>query len=180
MDVYQILRSEYFFQKCVGRFNLMATFFTFYHFCKKTYKKTYQFYDLFSHFQLLSARWQNFLVWNIFTIKLPPFLNVSNFLFISASLSNICDKTYEKTYHFFYIFWNFNIVFTTLQNFMTRKLIKRQWRLLEYVNKILLIAATLNNIFDRNCEKYCKFCQVFFNFILIFTLWCSFVMTRFL
>ena len=56
VDVYQILRSEYFFQKFVGRSNLMATFFTFHHFCKKTYKKTYQFYDLFSHFQLLSAR----------------------------------------------------------------------------------------------------------------------------
>ena len=104
VHVYQILRSEYFFQKFVGRFNLMSTFFAFHHFCEKTYEKTYWFYDLFSNFQLLCARSQNFVVWNFFTIKLRPFLNVNNFLFISATLSNICDKTYEKTYRFFKYF----------------------------------------------------------------------------
>ena len=36
-----------------------------------------------------------------FSIKWWPFLNVNNFLCISATLSNICDKTYGKTYRFF-------------------------------------------------------------------------------
>ena len=40
----------------------------------------------------------------IFTKKWRLFQNVHNFLFISTTLSNICDKTYEKTYSFFYIF----------------------------------------------------------------------------
>ena len=55
VHVYQILRSEYFFQKFVGRFNLMSTFFAFHHFCEKTYEKTYRFYDLFSNFPSLCA-----------------------------------------------------------------------------------------------------------------------------
>ena len=49
VHVYQILPSEYFFQKFVDRFNLMSTFLAFHHFCEKTNKKTYQFYDLFSN-----------------------------------------------------------------------------------------------------------------------------------
>ena len=104
VHVYQILRSEYFFQKFVGRFNLMSTFFAFHHFCEKTYEKTYRFYDLFSNFRSLLARSQNLPVWIFFSIKWRPFLNVNNFLFISATLSNICDKTYEKTYRFFKYF----------------------------------------------------------------------------
>ena len=58
--------------------------------------------------------------------------------------------------------WNFDFSFTSLQNFMIRKLIKIKCSLLEYVNKILLIVPTLNNIFDKNCEKSYKFCNVFF------------------
>ena len=44
---------------------------------------------------------------------------------------------------------------------MIRKLIKIKHSLLEYVNKILLILGTFNNIFDKNCEKSYKFCNVF-------------------
>ena len=54
----------------------------------------------------------------IFTKKWRLFQNVHNFLFISTTLSNICDKTYEKTYSFFYIFWKFHFIFTSLQNFV--------------------------------------------------------------
>ena len=79
VQVYQILRSEYFFQKFAGRFNLMSIFFAFHHFCEKTYEKTYRFYDLFSNFQLLSARSENFIVSNFFSRKCRPFLNVNNF-----------------------------------------------------------------------------------------------------
>ena len=44
---------------------------------------------------------------------------------------------------------------------MVTTLIKIKWSLLEYMNKVLLILATLNNIFDQNCEKSYKFCNVF-------------------
>ena len=148
VHVYQILRSEYFFQKFVGRFNLMSTFFAFQHFCEKTYCKTYRFYDWFSKFPSLCARSQNLVVWNFFSRKWRPFLNVNNFLVISTTLSNICEKTYEKTYRFFSIFANLNFIFTCLQNFLVRKLKRKKCRVFQYVNKTLLILATLNNIFD--------------------------------
>ena len=62
---------------------------------------------------------------------------------------------------------------------MVRKLIKIKCSLLVYVNKILLILATLNNIFDKNCEKSSKFFYVFFNFLSFLTLSRSLVMITF-
>lgn len=43
---------------------------------------------------------------------------------------------------------------------MVTTLIEIKWRLLEYMNKVLLILATFNNNFDINCEKSYKFCNV--------------------
>ena len=180
VHVYQILRSEYFFQKFVGRFNLMSTFFAFQHFCEKTYSKTYQFYDLFSKFPSLCARSQNLVVWNFFSRKWRPFLNVNNFLFISTTLSNICEKTYEKTYRFFLIFGNFNFIFTCLQNLLIRKLKRKKCRVFQYVNKTLFIPATLNSIFHKSYEKPYVFCNVFIKFDSICTLSRSFIVTTFL
>ena len=50
----------------------------------------------------------------------------------------------------------------------------------QYVNKTLFIPANLNNIFDQNCQKSSKFCNVFFNFVSFLTLSRSLVMTTFL
>ena len=130
-------------------------FFAFHHFCEKTYEKTYQFYGLFSNILLLCACSQSFVIWKKIFKKWRLFQNVNNSLFMCSTLSNICDKIYEKTYQFFFIFWNFHFVFTTLQNFMISKLIKRKCCLLEYVNKILLIPVTLNNVFD-NTSSYSR------------------------
>ena len=63
---------------------------------------------------------------------------------------------------------------------MVTTLIKIKWSLLEYMNKVLLILATLNNIFDKNCEKFSKFWNVFFNFVSFLTLSRSLVTTTFL
>ena len=104
VHVDEVLRSGYFFQKFDGRLNLMSIFFTFHRFCEKVYEKTYQFYSLFSNVLSLCARSQNFVIWKFFLKKWRLFQNVNNLLFISSTLSNICSKTYEKTYHFFYIF----------------------------------------------------------------------------
>ena len=151
VHVYQILRSEYFSQKFVACFNLVSTFFTLQQFCEKIYRKTYRFYDWFSKFPSLCARSENFVVWKLSWRKWRPFVNVNNFLFISATLSNICDKSYEKTYHFFLIYWHFNFTFTCLQNFLVRNLKTKICHLFQYANKTLFIPATLNNIFDNNC-----------------------------
>ena len=180
VHVYQILRSEYFFQKFVGRFNLMSTFFAFQQFCEKTYSKSYRFYDWFSKLLTLCTWSQNLVVWNFFSRKWRPFLNINNFLFISTTLSNICEKTYEKTYRFFLIFGNFNFILTCLQNFLVRKLKRKKCRVFQYVNKTLFILATLNNIFDKNCEKFSKFWNVFFNFVSFLTMSRSLVTTTFL
>ena len=104
VHVDEVLRSGYFFQKFDGPLNLMSIFFTFHRFCEKVYEKTYQFYSLFSNVLSLCARLQNFVIWKFFLKKWRLFQNVNNLLFISSTLSNICSKTYEKTYHFFYIF----------------------------------------------------------------------------
>ena len=180
VHVYEVLRSGSFFQKFHGRFNLMSIFFTFHGFYEKTYEKTNQFYGLFPNVLSLCARPQNFVICNFFLKKWLLFQYFYNLWFICSIWSNICDKVYEKTYHFFYIFRNFDSIFTSLQSFIISKSIKRKCRLLEYVKKILLISATLNNIFDKNCEKSSKFCNVFFNFVSFLTLSRSLVMTAFL
>ena len=148
IHVYQVLRSEYFLQKFYDRFNIKSTFLKFHDFCEKTYEKTYQFYELLSNFLSLYARWQDFVIWKYLPKKWWLFQNVKNFLFSSATLSNICEKSYEKTYYFFSIFWNFHFVFMCSQNFKIWKWRKNLCHLFEYVNKISFIPPTLNNIFD--------------------------------
>ena len=99
----------------------MSIFFAFHHFCEKTYEKTYQFYDLFSNFLSLCARSQNFVVWIFFSKIWRPFQKMLTILFISATLSNICDKTYERTYEFFKYFQTV-ASFLCLQNFLSANL----------------------------------------------------------
>ena len=115
---------------------------------KKTYEKTSHFYNIFSKSILNCTHLQIFLKKHG-----SPFKMITIPYFISATLTNICDKTYEKTYHFFSIFWNFQFIFTCLQNFMIRKFKKTKCCQFQYVNKILFIAASLNNIFGKNYEK---------------------------
>ena len=180
VHVYEVSRFGSFFQKFHGRFNLMSIFFTFHRFYEKTYEKTYLFYGLFPNVLSLCARSQNFVIWKFFLKKWLLFQYFNNLWFICSIWSNICDKVYEKTYHFFYIFRNFDSIFTSLQSFIISKSVKQKCRLFQYVNKILLIPATLNNIFDQNCQKSSKFCNVFFNFVSFLTLSRSLVMTTFL
>ena len=81
--------------------NLMSIFFTFHRFYEKTYVKTYQFYGLFPNVLSLCARSQNFVIWKFFLKKCQLFQYFNNLWFICWIWSNICDKVYEKTYHFF-------------------------------------------------------------------------------
>ena len=177
---YEVLRSASFFQKFHGRFNIMSIFFTFHRFYQKTYKKTFQFYGLFPNALSLSAHSQKFVIWKSFLKKWRLFQSFNNLWCICSIWSNICDKVYQKTYHFFYIFRNFDSIFTTLQSFINSKSTKRKCCLLQYRNKIWLIPATLNKILDKNCQKSSKFCNVFFNFVSFLTLSRSSVMITFL
>ena len=135
---------------------------------------------LFRNGLSLSAHWQNFVMWKFFLKKWPLFQYFNNLWFTCSIWSNICDKVYEKIYHFFYIFRNFDSIFATLQSFINSKSTKRKRCLLQYGNKIWLILATLNNILDKNCQKSSKFCNVFFNFLSFLTMSRSSVMTTFL
>ena len=160
--------------------NIISIFFKFDDFYEKTYEKTYQFYDLFSNFLSICARSENFVVWKFLLKKSRLFQNINNLLFISTTLSNICNKTYEKTYHCFYIFWNFHFTFLHAHKISWSPIFFKKSHLFQYVNKILLIPPTLNNIFDKNYEKSFNFCKVFFKFASIFTLSPSFIMTTLL
>ena len=63
---------------------------------------------------------------------------------------------------------------------MIRKLINIKCSLLEYVNKILLILATFNNVSDKNWEKSYKFCNVFqvrFTFHTVTHFYCDYIFT---
>lgn len=87
---------------------------------------------------------------------------------IPITFSNICNKTYEKTYRFFYIFWNFYLIFTYLQNFMISNLCPKKCPLFQYVNKSLHIPATLNNIFDKimkNSDVFATWFSSLFQFL---------------
>ena len=148
VHVYEVLRSGSFFQKCHGCFNLMSIFFTFHRFYEKTYEKTYQFYGLFPNVLSLCARSQNFVIGKFFLKKRWLFQYFNNLLFICSIWSNICDKVYEKTYHFFYIFREFDSIFTSLQSFIVTKSVNQKCRGLQCANKTLLITASLNDIFD--------------------------------
>ena len=148
LHVHKVSQSGYFFQKFYGRFDLTSMFLTFHDFYEKTYQKTYWFSDLFSNLLLLYVGWQNFFAWNFLLKKWRLFENVINLLFISATLSNVCEKSYEKTYLFFSIFSNFHFSFMCSQNFITSELHKKGSGLFQYVNKSLFIPSTLNNIFD--------------------------------
>ena len=125
---YQVLRSEYFFQKFYDRFNIISIFFKFDNFYEKTYDKTFQFYDLFSNFLSLCARSENFVVWKSLLKKSRLFQNVNNLLFISTTLTNICNKTYEKTYHCsicdMFNIWTKSCLFHQLWTIFSTKIMK--------------------------------------------------------
>ena len=110
------------------------------------------------------------------------FQNVNNLLFISATLSNICCKAYEKTYIFFFFFQYFETFTLFLHVYKiawSQNFIKKCCPF-QYVNKILLIPTTVNNIFHKNYEISYDICNIFLKFVSIFTLWRSFIMTTFL
>ena len=61
-------------------------------------------------------------------------------------------KLIKRPIVFFLIYRHFNFIFTCLQNFLVRKLKTKICHLFQYANKTLFIPATLNNIFDNNCN----------------------------
>ena len=129
---------------------------------------------------IVTCKLTNFLAWNFLPTKLRLFENMIKLLFICATLSNVCEKSYEKTYLFFSIFSNFHFSFMCSQNFMTGKLQKKLCRLLQYVNQNLFIAQTLNNIFDENYEKPYNVWNLFLKFVSSVRLSRSFIMISYL
>ena len=158
VHVQQVLNSEYFFRKFDGRSKIMAIFLLSTTFARKLIKWPDNFITYFRSFYRYI---QIFVVWKNFKIKWQLFQNVNDLLFIFAIFSNICNKTYEKTYNFFLIPWKFNFTFMSWQNFMIRKLKKKKSHLFQYENKILFISASLYNIFHKIIKNPAVFVTYF-------------------
>ena len=101
VPVYQVFRSGYFFPKFYDGFNIISIFPIFSSFAREVKKRHTNFMTYFQIFyhcvdahKILWFRKCLLRKWHLFE-------NVNNFLLIFATLSNICDKSYEKTYHFF-------------------------------------------------------------------------------
>ena len=92
----------------------------------KNCEKYYNFSNKFLKYVYIFTLSSSFIISTFLQQKWQPFENVNNFLLISATLSNICEKTYEKTDHCLGIFSNFHFIFTRLQNFMIRKFKKKE------------------------------------------------------
>ena len=112
------LPSFTFFSKILWRFQYNIHFFPFLVVLRENLWKDIPILWLIFKVAMIMCKVTKFCDLKIFTKKWRLFQNVHNFLFISTTLSNICDKTYEKTYSFFYIFWKFHFIFTSLQNFV--------------------------------------------------------------
>ena len=94
VHVYQVLPSEYYFQKNGGRFNLVSIFGTLNNFCKKTYEKTYLFLHKYPKSLSGSTLWQSSTILKFLLKEWQLFENVNKFLLIWATLNNFCAKTY--------------------------------------------------------------------------------------
>ena len=117
VHVYQVLLSEYFFQKNGGCFNLISIFPCLNNFCKETYEKAYLIFHIYTNYLSHSTLSQSFTIWKFLLKKCQLFQNVNKFLVIWTTLSNFCTKTYEKTYRFYDIFSKFLLPPKFSQNF---------------------------------------------------------------
>ena len=115
VHIYEVLRSGYFFQKYHGHFKLMSIFFTFHHFCEKTYEKTYQCYGLFSKVLSLYARSQNFVIWKGFFKKMTAVSKCQQFIIHFLNFEQHLRQNLWKTYHFFFTCFETSTLFLQLQ-----------------------------------------------------------------
>ena len=133
----------------------MPVFFTFHHFCEKTYAKTWQFHDLFSKFLLLCARSQIFVIWKYFAKICRPSQNVKNLLLISTTLSNVYDKTYEKTCLFFYIYiFKLSLYFYVFIKFHYYKISKNEMPSVLICQQNLLYSSNFEQYFGRKILQF--------------------------
>ena len=180
VHVYHVLRSEFFYQKFVGRFHFYVHFFRFPPLLRENLWKD------------LSILWLIFKLL-IFMCTLTKFCGLKfffkNMAALSKNVNNIihfCNfeqhlrQNLWKDLRIFWIFSNCGFIFM-FTKFLISKFKNKKYRLFQYVDKTLfIIPATLNNIFHKNYEKPYNFCNVFLKFLSICTLSRSFIMTTFL
>ena len=167
VHVHQVLRSEYFFQKFYDRFTIISIFLSFNHFCEKIYEKTYQFYDWFSKFLSWFTRSQNLVISKFLRKQWRLFQNVNNLLLISANVSNICDKTYGKTYDFFSHILKVPLRFYIFTKFHDHHLFLKKMAPVSTCQQNLAYSRTFEKYFRQKSWKMLKFLwrifQVCFN-----------------
>ena len=103
------------------------------------------------------------VIWNFYLKKMWFFQNVNNLLFISATLSNICGKTYENFYHFYIIFSKFSSY--SQSQTCCLKILRKKISVLPNINKFLLRWVIFNNFCEKTYEKTYRFLDIFSNFM---------------
>lgn len=68
-------------------------------------------------------------------------------------MSNLCEKTSEKTYRFYGIFSKFISSSATSLNFTFWKLLEKKIRTFEHLQKLIFILAILNNFCEKTWEN---------------------------
>ena len=123
---------------------------------------------------------QNFTLKIFFKKKRQFFENVNKFLQIQQLWTTFARKLMKRPTIFMTYFHSsdqFVHVHTVL---LAQKFLQKKWHLFQYVKKMLLIPATLNNILNKNYEKFYRFCNIFSKFLSLFTLSHNVIMATFL
>ena len=104
VHIYQVLQWECFFLKLSRPFQYNIHSLNFEMLLPENLWEDLQIVWLISKFLSRSTRSQFFVIWKCLLKISQLFQNVHKLFIILATLSNICHKTYEKTYQFFDIF----------------------------------------------------------------------------
>ena len=149
-------------------------------FCAKNYEKTYRFYDIFqSSCYLLNVH--KILLWKFLEKKNGDSLKMLTSSYKFQQLwTTFARKLMKRPTIFMTYFHSSDQFVHVLTVLLAQKFLQKKWHLFQYVKKMLLIPATLNNILNKNYEKFYRFCNIFSKFLSLFTLSHNVIMATFL
>ena len=128
VHVYHVLQSEIVFQKFVGRFHFNVHFFHFPPLLQENLWKDLPILWLIFRILIFMCTLTKFCGLKFFFQKYGSPFKMLAILFISATLSNICDKTYERTYDFLNVFLKFLSICTLSRSFIMTTFLQQKWR----------------------------------------------------
>ena len=173
VHAHKILSSENFYWKNDGSFKMLTFYYSFW--------QLWAIFALVFKLPIIMCTLAKFCHLKIFTKNGGSFKMLTIYYSFRQLWAIFVTKLMKRSTIFFNIL-KLPLYFYMFTKFHDQKIKKKKKksRLFQYVNKILLIAATLNNIFHKNYEKLYNFCNVFLKFVSIFILSRSFIMISFL